>query len=214
MERRTYQDRGLFSKPICTKEERMAQPVSRRPSYSQAMLNYLCRAKSMKYDVWKNIAGIYGQGREHMDWMPAQPSPISSWTRTKIWKLDINLAYVYVYVYVMALTGSSASFPGCYHLQSLIDCNMQIQRRKAAPHVCLLSVHLTPHINLFLHFFFLCWLMYFTWRWPYVIIKSIDVLPAPGRSWWPINMPCVSAKRANGRDLCWFCSGLPTRIIL
>ena len=78
MERRTYQDRGLFSKPICTKEERMAQPVSRRPSYSQAMLNYLCRAKSMKYDVWKNIAGIYGQGREHMDWMPAQPSPISS----------------------------------------------------------------------------------------------------------------------------------------
>ena len=36
MEWRPYQDRGRFSKPIHTKEERMAHPVSTRPSYSQA----------------------------------------------------------------------------------------------------------------------------------------------------------------------------------
>ena len=36
MEWRPYQDRGLFSKPIHTKEERMAHLVSTRPSYSQA----------------------------------------------------------------------------------------------------------------------------------------------------------------------------------
>jgi len=34
-----------------------------QPSTDKAMLNYLCRAKPMKHDVWKNIAGIYGQGR-------------------------------------------------------------------------------------------------------------------------------------------------------
>ena len=67
MKRKTYQDRGLFSKPICTKEERMAHPLSNKaflqPSTDKAMLNYLCGAKPMKYDVRNNIAGIYGQGR-------------------------------------------------------------------------------------------------------------------------------------------------------
>ena len=147
-----------FLSPSVQRRREWLTHCQTRPSYSQAQTK-LCWIIYVGQSLWsmmyrRILQGYTDREGEHMDWMPVQPSPISSWTRTKIWKLDIN--FVCVYVYVMALTGStSAAFPGCSHLQSWIDCNMQIWRGKATPDVCLLSVHLTPLVNLFLHFFLL-----------------------------------------------------------
>ena len=89
----------------------------------------------MKYDVRKNIAVIYGQGRRTygLDACTAKP-----------------------YVYMMALTGStSTSFPGCSHFQSLIDCNMQHANTEEEGHPpCVSTLYLPDATRKFVFSFF------------------------------------------------------------